>query len=221
MADGARPQARDRLYAALRDGIVELRYPPGARLSDVALAAELGVSRTPAREAILRLADEGLVAVRPRSGTYVTPIDPAAVREAQFVREALEVAALEAALGPSGALDLDRLEADLEGQARAIAHGDLAEFGELDNALHRHIFEASGFPAAGRAAAPSRAHLDRVRKLNDRPDAFRELIDDHRQIVERMRAGDLEGASAALRVHLRRVLEVLARLERARPELFE
>jgi DNA-binding GntR family transcriptional regulator len=221
MVDRIRPQARDRLYAALRDGIVELRYPPGARLSDVAVAAELGVSRTPAREAILRLADEGLVAVRPRSGTYVTPIDPHAVREAQFVREALEVAALQAALGAPGALDFDRLESNLDDQARAIARNDIPAFGELDNALHRQIFEASGFPAVARAAAPSRAHLDRVRKLNERPEAFPELIEDHRQIVERLRAGDLDGSTAALRIHLRRVLEVLERLERVRPELFE
>jgi DNA-binding GntR family transcriptional regulator len=222
MASRTQPprQARDVLYATLRDGIVQLRYPPGARLSDVAVAAELGVSRTPAREAILRLADEGLVAVRPRSGTFVTPIDPHAVREAQFVREALEVAALQAAMEHRERLDFDALAANVAAQREAIAQDDIPAFAALDNELHQRIFDASGFPALTRFAAPSRAHLDRVRKLNERPEAFPQLIDDHAQLVERMAAGDAGGATAMLRFHVRRALDVLARLERVRPDLF-
>ncbi|MDW5595041.1 GntR family transcriptional regulator [Conexibacter stalactiti] len=213
-------QARDVLYATLLDGIVQLRYPPGARLSDVAVAAELGVSRTPAREAILRLADEGLVAVRPRSGTFVTPIDRHAVREAQFVREALEVAALQAAMANRERLDFDALAANIAGQREAIARDDIPGFGVFDTELHQRIFDASGFPAVARVAAPSRAHLDRVRKLNERPEAFPQLIEDHARLVAAMRDDDVDGATAALRVHLRRVLEVLERLERVRPDLF-
>lgn len=213
-------QARDVLYATLLDGIVQLRYPPGARLSDVAIAAELGVSRTPAREAILRLADEGLVAVHPRSGTFVTPIDPHAVREAQFVREALEVAALQAAMANRERLDFDALAANIAGQREAIARDDIPGFGVFDTDLHQRIFDASGFPAVARVAAPSRAHLDRVRKLNERPEAFPQLIEDHARIVAALRDDDADGATAALRVHLRRVLDVLERLERVRPDLF-
>lgn len=213
-------QARDVLYDALLDGIVQLRHPPGARLSDVALAAEFGVSRTPAREAILRLADEGLVAVRPRSGTFVTPIDPRAVREAQFIREALEIAALEAALDRPGALDLDALEANVAAQRKAIARDDVPAFRVLDNAFHQRLFDASGFPAAARVAASSRAHLDRVRKLNERPEAFPKLIEDHGQLVAQLREGDRDGGVATLRMHVRRVLGVLELLERVRPDLF-
>ncbi len=213
-------QARDVLYATLLEGIVELRYPPGARLSDVAVAAELGVSRTPAREAILRLAEEGLVAVRPRSGTFVTPIDPHAVREAQFVREALELAALNAAMEHPERLDFAALHANVEAQSAAFADDDIPAFGVLDTALHQAIFTASGFPAVARVAAPSRAHLDRVRKLNERPEAFPQLIRDHGRIVERMEAGDAAGATETMRLHVRRVLDVLERLERVRPDLF-
>jgi DNA-binding GntR family transcriptional regulator len=213
-------QARDVLYATLLEGIVQLRYPPGARLSDVAVAAELGVSRTPAREAILRLAEEGLVAVRPRSGTFVTPIDPRAVREAQFIREALELAALNAALEHPERLEFDALRANVAAQRAAIANDDIPAFAALDSALHQAIFNASGFPAVARVAAPSRAHLDRVRKLNERPEAFPQLIRDHARIVKRMEAGDADGATATMRLHVRRVLDVLERLERVRPDLF-
>jgi DNA-binding GntR family transcriptional regulator len=213
-------QARDVLYDTLLEGIVQLRYPPGARLSDVAVAAELGVSRTPAREAILRLAEEGLVAVRPRSGTFVTPIDPQAVREAQFIREALELAALNAAMEHPERLDFDALRANVAAQRAAIADDDVPAFAALDAALHQAIFNASGFPAVARVAAPSRAHLDRVRKLNERPEAFPQLIRDHARIVKRMAAGDGDGATATLRLHVRRVLDVLERLERVRPDLF-
>lgn len=213
-------QARDVLYDTLLEGIVQLRYPPGARLSDVAVAAEHGVSRTPAREAILRLAEEGLVAVRPRSGTFVTPIDARAVREAQFIREALELAALNAALEHPGRLDLDALRANVAAQRAAIANDDIPAFAALDSALHQAIFTASGFPAVARVAAPSRAHLDRVRKLNERPEAFPQLIRDHARLVRQLAAGDASGATATMRLHVRRVLDVLERLERVRPDLF-
>src|SRR3954468_21043604 len=90
---GSEP-ARTRAYAALREAIVAMELPPGARLSENELAARLGVSRTPVREALIRLRDEQLVEIAPQRGTFVTPISVRGVLDAQFVREALECAAV-------------------------------------------------------------------------------------------------------------------------------
>ena len=97
---------------------MSLRLKPGERIADAQLAQELGVSRTPVREAILQLADEGLVDVVPQHGTFVAPISLEAVREAQFVREALEVAALREVVERITGAELAELETSLAAQAR-------------------------------------------------------------------------------------------------------
>ncbi len=96
------PQVHD----ALRDAIVRVAILPGQAISETEMAASFGVSRTPIREALIRLADEGLIDIYPQAGTFVSRIDLAAVREAQFVRQTLETAvgieAAEAAVGRDG-----------------------------------------------------------------------------------------------------------------------
>src|SRR4051794_28645655 len=157
MPRGRHPSsARAQAYDRLREAIVTLRLKPGERIADGRLAQELGVSRTPVREAILQLADEGLVDVVPQHGTFVAPISLEAVREAQFVREALEVAALREVVERITDAELAELDASLTAQAEA--EGDPARFYALDEAFHRRLMEISSFPGVWRIAARSRAH---------------------------------------------------------------
>src|ERR687894_38551 len=94
----------------MRDAIVRVDLAPGQRLSENELAGQLGVSRTPVREALARLRDERLVAVVPQLGTFVTRISTGAVGDAQFVREALECAAIREAAVRAGDADVAALE---------------------------------------------------------------------------------------------------------------
>ncbi|MGA8353133.1 MAG: GntR family transcriptional regulator, partial [Solirubrobacteraceae bacterium] len=87
-------RARGRVYAILRDAIVSAEFEPGQRLSESELAERLGVSRTPIREALVRLRDDRLVEIVPQLGTYVSRISRQAIDDAQFVRSALEGAAV-------------------------------------------------------------------------------------------------------------------------------
>src|SRR5436305_1999373 len=89
-----RGSTRGEVYARLRDAIVAAELEPGRRLSENELAAWLGVSRTPVREALVRLRDDRLVEIVPQLGTYVSRIGVQAVADAQFIREALECAAI-------------------------------------------------------------------------------------------------------------------------------
>src|ERR671930_1714505 len=94
--------ARTQVYATLRDAIIRAELPPGRKLSENELATWLGVSRTPVREALVRLRDERLVAIVPQLGTFVTLISTEAVADAAFVREALECAAIRLATERAG-----------------------------------------------------------------------------------------------------------------------
>jgi len=220
VARGRNPSsARAQAYDRLRDAIVSLRLKPGERIADAQLALELGVSRTPVREAVLQLADEGLLEILPQHGTFVAPISLEAVREAQFVREALEVAALREVVERITDAELDELEAALAEQA---AETDPARFYTLDQAFHRRLMEISSFPGAWRIAARSRAHLNRVRILSlPGPEVIAELVAQHVALVDRLRARDAAGAEAVLHEHLRMVYSHLPELERAHPEYFE
>ena len=213
--------ARAQSYSLLRDAIVALRLPPGAKVSDIQLARELQVSRTPIREALLQLSDEGLVDVRPQAGTFVARISVAAVREAQFVREALEVAALQAAGRRLDEAELDALDANIAAQRDAAAAGDAERFYQLDEELHRLLMQASGFPGVARVADRSRAHLNRVRRLSlPVPEVIDRLVAQHAEIVDSLRRNDLETAEAVLRKHLRAVLETLSSLVGSHPDFF-
>src|SRR5919106_4172262 len=96
MAAASRPRTNRRVfYETLRRKVLTLELPPGAALSENELAASLGVSRTPVRESLILLAEEGLVQVFPQVGSFVSRVDPARVADAQFLREAVELASLE------------------------------------------------------------------------------------------------------------------------------
>src|SRR3954471_16619006 len=111
--------ARARVYANLRDAIVRADLAPGRQLSENELAASLGVSRTPVREALQRLRDDRLVEIVPQLGTFVSPISTRAVADAQFVREALECAAIRLAAVNAVPADVLALRAILGRQEAA------------------------------------------------------------------------------------------------------
>lgn len=214
--------ARVQTYSLLREAIVALRLPPGEKLSDLELAEELQISRTPVREALLRLSDEGLVDVRPQAGTFVSLISVAAVREAQFVREALETAALKAAGTRLTDAELAGLNANVAAQREAAAANDRERFYELDEAFHRSLIEASAFPGVARVTDRSRAHLNRVRRLSlPMPEVIDGLVAQHAEIVDSLGKRDLDRAETVLRRHLRAVLDSLPHLVRRHPGFFE
>ncbi|RDG30940.1 GntR family transcriptional regulator, partial [Streptomyces corynorhini] len=90
-----RGTSRRAVYTTLRRKVLTLEFPPGSALSENELAASLGVSRTPVRESLILLSEEGLVQVFPQVGSFVSRVDPAKVADAQFLREAVELASLE------------------------------------------------------------------------------------------------------------------------------
>jgi DNA-binding GntR family transcriptional regulator len=214
------PSVRAQVYALVREAIVSLELVPGQALSENELGATYGVSRTPVREALIRLADDGLVEVVPQLGTFVSRISPQDVREAQFIREALELASL-AQLATISDADAEALRAVLDQQRAAAAEHDLRRWFALDEDLHRTLLELAGHRRVAAVVQSAKAHMDRVRMLSlPEPEVLDELNEQHTQIVEHVLAGRRKEARAALTRHLRLVLDHLEAFERRYPDYF-
>ena len=207
------------IHDALRDAIVRVAVLPGQAISETEMAASFGVSRTPIREALIRLADEGLIDIYPQAGTFVSRIDLAAVREAQFVRQTLETAvAVQAAASAAGVTVFEPI---LERQERAIRDGDFAEFFASDEDLHRKVFELAGHGATWRLVQSAKSHLDRVRQL-DRPGeaTLLEMLRQHRAIAAAIVAGDADAAAEVVREHASVILAIAPDVAARHPDLF-
>jgi DNA-binding GntR family transcriptional regulator len=202
----------ERVYNYLRRHIRELDIPPGAPLRKNEIALECGVSRAPVSEAIARLAAEGLVEVFPQSGSFVSPIRPEDIRECMFIRMALEVEAVRRIAVKHDSQLLERLEANIRAQAEALDQQelDIANYDDLDEALHAEIIAAIESPRARHLLETARVLLDRPRFLalpeHHRPE---ETFKEHKRIVDAIGTGDPEFAAAAMRVHLTMVTKAI------------
>jgi DNA-binding GntR family transcriptional regulator len=201
-----------RVYTYLRRRIRELEIPPGAPLRKNEIALECGVSRAPVSEAIARLAAEGLVDVFPQNGSFVSPIRPNDIREAMFIRMALEVEAVKQVTREADRDVLQRLEDNIQAQAEALAQKqlDLTYYNDLDEALHAEIIGALDLPRCRHMLDTARVLLARPRFLalpeDHRPEAS---FNEHRRLVDAINTGDAEFAAAAMRVHLTMVAKAI------------
>jgi DNA-binding GntR family transcriptional regulator len=217
-----RGPARAQVYATLRDAIVSAALAPGRQLSENELAALLGVSRTPIREALQRLREERLVAVVPQLGTFVTHISETAISDAQFVREALECAAIRGTALRARNEDLGALEAIIRRQDAAREAADFDGFYVLDDELHHLLCDLSGHEIAWSLSNRAKSHLNRIRRLSlPEPGYLMEMISEHRAVVAAVAAHDPDEAEHALRHHLRMVLSTLPAIREQHPDYFE
>jgi GntR family transcriptional regulator, rspAB operon transcriptional repressor len=209
------------VHTWLRRQIIDLELPPGAPLSEAEIGARLGVSRTPVRESLILLAEEGLVEVFPQRGSFVGPIRYEGVVAAQFVREAIECSSLQLGGAQAGEGDVATLRAIIVRQHEADRAGDDGAFFDLDEEFHQQLMRACGHEPAWRIVASAKAQMDRARRLSlPEGGKMTDLIEQHGAVVDALAAGDVEGAVARLREHLRVVLQDIAHIQRERPELF-
>lgn len=218
---GASPRlsVRDQTLETIRRRIISLQLPPGEPLSENELAQEMGVSRTPVRESLILLREEGLIQVFPQIGSFVSLVDLGRVSEAQFVREAIECASLrDLAVDDEGIAGLRLI---LTSQTEADAQKDVEEFFRLDEEFHHELLRLAGHESAWAAVNSAKAHLDRARRLSlldTRPVST--LIQQHTAVVDALEANNLVDADSSLRLHLRGVYEDVQRIQETTPELF-
>jgi DNA-binding GntR family transcriptional regulator len=203
----------NQIHALLRREVITGQLLPRAALSEKDLSLRFGVSRTPVREALIKLADEGLVDTYPQYGSFVAPIKLQDVYDSQFVREALECAAVEKAAERMSADRAKTLKAVLDRQRFLHRAGDNDGFFAADEAMHALIMEIAGHPNAWRQVENAKAQMDRVRLLTIRlPRKLSSVLAEHGDIVARLAQRDGAGAVEAMRIHLRglfRSVEIL------------
>jgi DNA-binding GntR family transcriptional regulator len=217
-----RGPARAHVYVALRDAIITADLEPGRQISENELAARLGVSRTPVREALQRLREERLVAIVPQLGTFVTRISDSGVADAQFVREALECAAVRESAVRATAADVAALEAIVARQEQTRAAEDFDGFYVLDDDLHHMLCDLSGREIAWSLSQRAKGHLNRIRRLSlPEPGYIAEMIAEHRAVVAAVAAHDPDEAERTLCHHLRMVLSTLPAIRAQHPDYFD
>jgi DNA-binding GntR family transcriptional regulator len=208
-------RASDLAYQRLRDDILSWRLAPGTALSEIELAARLGVSRTPLRAALARLALEGLVDTsRGRTG-IVPDMSAESVAELFELREALETQAARLAARRRDPAVFEALVADFARASETLAASGVDAYYEVVAGFDSAIDDAVGNPAFRSALDGVRTHLVRARRMAaDNPARLLRAADEHRLICEAIRDGDEALASSATAVHLRASLTaILATLD--------
>jgi DNA-binding GntR family transcriptional regulator len=213
--------ATDQVFEALFSAILSMDLAPGAKVSEVEIAKSLGVSRQPVRDAFYRLSELGLLNIRPQRATTICHISPQAVRSSQFIRSALEIECLRAAMERIEPAELAALEDNLTKQAEAIAAQDRMGFHNLDESFHQTICDIAGHAKVWDLIRDQKVHMDRVRVLALSTEAQKKALKEHKDILRCMRESQLQSAQAHLKRHLSRVLRTLVQVQAAHPSHFE
>ncbi|MCO5101406.1 MAG: GntR family transcriptional regulator [Burkholderiaceae bacterium] len=194
--------------AGIRDAIVDGRYRFGEQLSEASLATVMGISKTPVREALLRLQSEGLVQVHPQRGSFVFALDETGVRNVCRFREIIECAALAEAMQADAATLQKRLERNVAQMARAHGASDLAALPRLDQAFHEAIVDACRNPYLQRSYALVAYKIRALRsRLPEENERVAHCQANHERIVDAVRSADVKRSQTLLAEHIRDTLQ--------------
>ncbi|MDB5527366.1 MAG: GntR-family transcriptional regulator [Devosia sp.] len=214
--------ASQQIQQALRHAIVTLQLAPGTRLSEKEVALRFGVSRQPAREAMIALSKIGLVRVLPQRGTVVAKISTRQMMQVRFTREALETAIVRRACERFDPMYRSSLDSIMDAQRKAARDDDPAAFQDHDQSFHAALASGADAEHAWQLVIDVKCHMDRVCHLTlwDR-ETMEGLIQQHEAILAAIDTQDAEAADQAMRYHLTQVLRALPKVLVDRADLFE
>ncbi|MBB4893991.1 DNA-binding GntR family transcriptional regulator [Streptomyces olivoverticillatus] len=198
-----RPPAAERVYAHVKDAVLHRRYEGGTLLTEGDLAEAVGVSRTPVREALLRLEGEGLLKLYPKKGALVLAVSAQEIADVVETRLLVEKhAAAKAVPAPEGLIA--RLEELLDAMRRQAAAGDLAAVSVSDRAFHAEIVRSAGNQILSRLYDQLRDRQLRmgVALMHAHPDRITKNHTEHTEILEALRAGDAQEAVRVIDRHV-------------------
>ena len=207
---------RELVCENIRQAIIDGTFSPGERLMEIQLADEMGVSRTPVREAIRKLELEGFVVMIPRRGTYVADISIKDITEIYEIRISLDVLAAGLAAERITDEELATLNGYLVEISKHVPGMNMDKIVELDSAFHDVLYHASRNERLESIINNLREQLTGIRgRSMSAPGRMVETMDEHRALVEAIAARDVERAQRAARVHLENAEQTLLRsLER-------
>ncbi len=205
-----RPPAAERVYTHIKEAVLERRYEGGTLLTEGDLADAVGVSRTPVREALLRLEVEGLIKLYPKKGALVLAVSAQEIKDVVETRLLVEEFAARKAVPASPQL-IERLEQLLEEQRKLAKAGDLAAVAVTDRCFHAEIVKYAGNEILSRLYDQLRDRQLRmgVAVMEAHPGRIEANITEHGELLGAIRAGDAAGAALVVRRHVGRVRELV------------
>ena len=210
------------VYEELKRNIMSMKLEPGQTMSTQEIATKLNVSRTPVREAFLRLQSEGLVEMIPQRETMVSKISLKRVEQEKFIRECLEMGVIRKFMDKSGCEVEENMAELIQLQKKCGEEKDFVGFLEADDQFHKVLFDVTGQEMAWETIASRNGHYNRLRILYvQRDTAMQESIEQHHKIATLLESGSREEAARALSSHVRRLDIDEAGLIAQYPDYFE
>jgi len=209
------------IHQLLLRRILDMDLKPFEELSEARLAGEFGVSRTPVREALARLARRGLVDVYPQRGTLVSPISIQRVAKARFIRDALERPLARLAATKVNAELASQMEREIALQETYARLGDDKSFLQSDDQFHALIAKAAGYESIWEDVGEAKFHMDRIRRLSLLSKArMVQITKEHTEIFDAIRAHDGAEAEASIAQHLQSVFTDIDAIRADHPDYF-
>ncbi|NIY46537.1 GntR family transcriptional regulator [Cedecea colo] len=209
------------IYRILRRDIVRCLIPPGTPLSEKEVSVRFDVSRQPVREAFIKLAETGLVQIRPQRGTYVNKISVNHVKNGCFLREAIERAVVKRAASMATESHLYMLEQLLNQQRVAIERNQLDDFFQLDDEFHEQLALVADCRLAWDTIENIKATMDRVRYMSlDHVSPPEMLLAQHYAIFEALRKHDEDAVDQAMHRHLHEISQSILLIRQENSDWF-
>ena len=216
------PSENARSYAVrvLLFNIINLELPPGSSISENELSAELALSRTPIREALIELSKMNLVEILPQRGSYISKIDYNSVEESRFIRLVVENAVVQLACNGISEAYIQALENNIQLQIQNFEQCNSSNFLYLDNEFHKLIFQSVDKNWSYKIIKDQMVHFDRLRVLSSKFGKNRYTIRDHEDILYAIKRKDPELAEILMTRHLTRHRAEKSELLEAYPDYF-
>lgn len=215
--------AKEYAYRILKKNIITLELEPGSALNDMEISRLIGISRTPVREAIIRLREESdIIEVFPQKGMCIAKIDTEVIQQVRFLRMTLEKAVVELACGMAQEEDLARLDENLKLQEFYVQNQMFEKFFDSDNMLHKMFFTICNKELVYHKSQGLEIHYDRVRnmEMTTLKDSST-LLKDHILLVQAIRDQDKTRAGNMVEHHLDRWLLNEKKLREKYPQYFK
>lgn len=216
-----RESSRDYALRNIKENIINLELAPGSQISENALAAEMGLSRTPVREALIELAKVEIVEIHPQRKSTVPLINYDLVEESRFMRNLLECAVVELVCDMASPIDLERLNANIRLQNFYLDGYYTNELMALDNQFHGLLFEIAKKSRVFGLIQNISIHFDRVRAMALSSVKDLKVVQDHQDLVELIRRKDPRAARELMEAHLNRYRIDAAAIREVYPQYFE
>jgi len=209
-----------RVYNKIKEDIMHLELKPKEEVSVQKLADAYGASRTPIREAVLKLSQEGLVNVKPQAKTIIQPISEERVKQENFIRKSLELSAVPDFLYNCSPYTLDTLDEMIEIQRRAIKKNKILDFCEIDHRFHKLLFNTASKELAYQVIESSATHSQRLFFLRAKQSGVsEEIVEDYKKMVDNMRSGKEELLERMVDGHIEQYYSV-GNLKKQYPDYF-